>query len=82
MVPEFVCDHVSLSKIRSAAADPAEFVPEAEVDVDLLVGRTVEGTRLRLRDAAARLCVVTEEYEMRWTILPSRLLRQKLCPCP
>jgi len=43
VVTQFVRDDVGLGKVSCGAAELREFVPEAEVDVDFLVFRAVEG---------------------------------------
>jgi len=42
MVTEFVRDNVGLGKVRAAAAEALEFIPETQVDVDRLVNGTVK----------------------------------------
>ncbi len=46
MVAQLVRDNISLRELRVAAAQPSQLIPEAKVDVDLLVRRTVEGPGL------------------------------------
>ena len=81
VVAEFVRDDVSLGKVGIAAAEASEFIPEAQVDVDLLIRRAIERAGLRLGGTATGLCVVAKEHKLCAAIFSSRLLRQKCCPC-
>ena len=80
VVPEFVGDNVGLREVRIAAAEAAEFIPEAEVDVDLPVGGAVKRAGLGLGHAAAGLRVVAKEHKLCGLILSPCLLRQELFP--
>lgn len=53
VVAKFVSDDVSLREVRIAAAETSKLIPEAEVDIDLFVRRTIERPGLRLRNTAA-----------------------------
>ena len=56
MVAVLVREHVGLRKRPALGAEPRlQLVEEAEIDVDLLVGRAVERADLRARVAAPRL---------------------------
>ena len=81
VVAEFVRDNVSLGKVRVTAAEMPEFIPEAQVDVDLLIRRAIERAGLRLGGTATGLCVVAKEHKLCAAIFFSRLLGQKCCPC-
>ena len=81
MMTKLVRDNVSLRKVRIAAAEAPEFIPEAEVDVHLFVSRTIERPCLRLGGTAAGLYVVAKEDKLCVPILFPRLLRQESFPC-
>src|SRR6202048_1444459 len=53
VVAKLMCDHVSLREVRGTAAQLAQFIPEPQVDIHLLVRGTVEGASRGLRRAAA-----------------------------
>src|SRR5215471_1345184 len=77
MVTKLVRDNVCLRKVGVAATETFQLIPKTEVDVDLLVRRTVEGAGLRLCGAAAGIGVVVIEDQRCAAILSSRLLGEK-----
>ena len=58
MVAKLMRDNIGLRKVGIAATETFQLIPETEVDVDLLVRRTIERTGLRLGGAAAGVRVV------------------------
>ena len=65
VMAEFVGDHVILREVTLGAEAIGQFVEEAGVEVDALVGRAVKRTHRRLRGAAARPSVLVEEGQAR-----------------
>ena len=57
-------DHVRLGEVAGRLEAPVELVEEAEIDVDLLVERAIEGTGRRARLPAAGVDRVAEEDEL------------------
>src|SRR5688572_3315702 len=53
VVPDLVRDDVGLRKVARRAEAARQLVEEAQVDIDLLVGRAIERADRRLREAAA-----------------------------
>src|SRR5689334_12174966 len=78
MMPDLVCDHISLGKLARSAADVAaakarrDLIEERRVEIDLLVGRTVERSHGALRfSTATRVCGAAIENEHRRAIGPA-----------
>jgi hypothetical protein len=46
MMAELMSNHIGLRKIRIAAAETSELVPETQVDINLFVSGTVERSAL------------------------------------
>ena len=65
MVAQLVRKHISLREISSASAEAFQVVPEAQIDVDLLILRAIEGSGRSLRGAAAGVGTAAEEHEFR-----------------
>jgi hypothetical protein len=65
VVADLVREDVGLREIPRRAEAGTQLVVEGEVDVDLLIGRAVEGTHLALSDAAARARRIAKEHELR-----------------
>jgi len=74
MVSELVRDHVGLGEVAGRPEPTAQLVVEREVDVDLLVERTVEWSHRGLADAAAGLGRVAEKHEL--GVVPRRSHRR------
>ena len=73
MVAVLVREHVGLRKRPALGAEPRlQLVEEAEIDVDLLVGRAVERADLRARVAAPRLHRVGVEDRLRGRVAAHR----------
>src|SRR5688572_13432493 len=66
--------HVRLSEIARRAEALIEFAEERQVDIDLLIAGTVEGSHRGLAETARRLGGVAEEHERRWLIGAASLL--------
>ena len=82
VVADLVGDHVGLGEVAGRAEALAQLVEEAEVDVDLLVERAVEGAGRRARLAAARADAGGEEDEAwrrRMACRPWNCSAQKAC---
>src|SRR5574337_1699391 len=71
VVADLVRDDVSLREVARRAELLAQRVEEAEVDVDLLVGRAVERPHRRLPDAARGAGRAAEQHQPRRLILPA-----------
>src|SRR5277367_2361641 len=80
VVTEFVSDHVSLGEICVAAAEPLQFIPETEIDINLLVCRAIERPRLRLCGPAAGVGVAVIQNKLRAAVIAASLLGQKRLP--
>ena len=81
MVAEFVRNDVGLCKLGVGAAKTPQFIPEAEVDVDLFVRRAVKRSGLRLRHSTGGTGVVIKKYQLRAPIVSVSLLGQESRPC-
>lgn len=79
VVAEFVGDDVGLGELAGVSAEAFEVVPEAEVDVDFLVGGAVEGAGGGLGGAAAGVGGSAIEHELGVAVLSARL-REDLGP--
>src|SRR5437868_3491325 len=76
---ELVRDHIRLREVALGSELRLQLIHEAEVDVYLLVRRTVKRTGRRLRHAATRLCEIAKEHELR-IVIPRAHRRQELWP--
>src|SRR5689334_24845057 len=65
VMPQLVSQHVCLREIAGRPESALQFVVETEIDVDLLIQRTVERSHRRLRGSTAGLRRVAEEDEFR-----------------
>src|SRR4051794_26659467 len=76
---KLVRDDVGFGKIAGRAESAAQFVEEPEVQIDIVICRTVERAAGRLRKAAPRVSSVAEQAHLRRLIpvtkelLPGRL---------
>src|SRR6187402_8446 len=80
MMPQFMGHNVALRKVACVATDTLQLVPEAQIDIDLLVLRAVEGASGTLGVAASTLDLVTIEHQPGTAIVLARLLRQQRHP--
>jgi hypothetical protein len=79
VMPDLVGDDVRLREVARRAETAPQLVIEAEVDVDLLVQRTVKRPHRRLADAARRRRRAAKHHDGRLAIpvpeqLPPRVL--------
>src|SRR4051794_37288289 len=65
VMPELMRDDVCLGELAGRAETLAKVVVESEIDVDLLIVRTIEWSDRRLADAARRLRRVAIHDERR-----------------
>src|SRR5581483_6536065 len=79
MMADLMGQHVSLCEIAGGAEPVFQFLKEAEIDINALVGRAIERACGRLGKAAARLHSVAEEHEAGVLILHS-FTSQQLAP--
>ena len=77
VMPDLVRDHVGLREIARRLEALAQLAVEAEVDVDLLIGRAVERTHRRLREAARRLHRAGEQHQLGLLVLRPGLPEQR-----
>ena len=70
---------VAAKSSRGLPLKPGQLFPKPEVDINLLIRRTIERPRLRLRRPATRLRVITKQHQLRMPILLT-LLRKNLRP--
>ena len=69
VVADLVGDDVGLGEVARGAEARAQLVEEAEVDVDLLVARTVERAHRRLGEAAGRIDRAREQHQGRLAVV-------------
>src|SRR6185436_15830614 len=69
VVSDLVGDHVGLREVAGRAEPVTQRAEEAEIEVELMVGRTVERSDRRARRAARRLDGAREEDELRVAVL-------------
>ena len=79
VMTDFVRDHVGLCEVSGRTESFVEIPEEGEVEIDLAVGRTVEGTHRGLTEAACRSRGVGEEDE-HWRLVRCAALRRKSRP--
>src|SRR5207237_7023912 len=65
VMPKLVSEDVRFREIAGRAEAPLQLVVEAEIDINLLIERTVERTHRRLGRSTPGLGHVTEEHELR-----------------
>src|SRR5882672_12385651 len=75
MVPQFVCQHIGLSKLTGSAKALPQFVVESKVDIDLLVLRTIKRPCGGLRPAATRRREIAIQHQLRVPVGNSTLLK-------
>src|ERR1700722_18560230 len=80
MVSQFMRQNISLSKFAGRAKAPPQLVEKREVDVNLLIFRTIKRARSGFRTAASRFSRIAEEHQLGVAIRPAGLLRQELRP--
>ncbi len=76
MVADLVGDDVGLGEVAGGAELLVEFAEEPEVDVELLIGRAVEGADRRRVGAARRLHGVVEQHQGGRLVARARLLEE------
>ena len=77
---DLVGDHVGLGEVARGTEPPLQFVIEREVDVDLLVERTVEGPGSGARHAAGTLHPAGEEHEGGRRVAAAEVLGEETAP--
>src|ERR1700687_2735919 len=80
VMTQFVRENISLRKLARRAEPPVQLIEKAQVNVNLLILRTIEGTRGGPSDAASGLSVIAEKHQLGVSIGSTGLLRQKLRP--
>jgi hypothetical protein len=80
VVPDLVRDDIRLREVSRRAELLLQGVVERQVDVDLLVGRTIERADRALREAAVRVHRVAEEDELGAPIGRAHLIVQIVGP--
>ena len=79
MMPDLMGDHISLRKIASCAQLVLHILVEGQVDVNLLIQRTVKWTHCGLRHAASGLHKAIKQDEIRFLVLEPKVLEDS-CP--
>ena len=79
VVTDFVRQYIGLCELAWSSEAVAQFLEEAEIDIDLLVGGAVKGSGLGLGAAASGLREVAEEHQFGVAVRRA-CLRQKLLP--
>ena len=69
VMADFVCDHVGLGKISRSFEFFSELLKEAKINIDLLIGRAVEGPDRCRRSATVGLHAIPEQDELRLDVL-------------
>src|SRR5260370_26143437 len=80
MVPDLVRQHVRLGEFAGGAEPVRQIVVKSEVDIDLLVGRTIKRSRGRLGKTTGRVRRIAEQYQLRVPVRYVALLWQKAIP--
>src|SRR6185295_13519124 len=75
---ELVRDHVRLREVAGRADAPGELVEETEVQIHLLIRRTIEGTGRRLGESAPGLNRIAKQGERRAPIARAQLFRPRV----
>ena len=70
---DLVGDHIGLRELAGRAEAACQLVEEAEIEIDALIGRAIEGTHRCLADAALGPRGVAEQHELGLAILPAHL---------
>src|SRR5262245_32746629 len=68
VMADLVRQHVRLGKVARSPEAPAQLVVEPEIDVDLLVARTVERSGRRLGESAGRSYRVAKQDQLRMSV--------------
>src|SRR5205823_11677654 len=80
MMPELVRQDISLREITGRTKAALKLVVEGEIDVHLLIERTIERAHRRLGSSTSGLCDVAEEHELR-VIVRHASLSENRAPC-
>jgi hypothetical protein len=80
VVADLVRQHVGLREFAGRAELPLQLVIEAQIDVDLFVQRTVEGSGSGLRHAAGRGRRIAEQHELGSAVGDAGLLGEDFLP--
>src|SRR3954462_12267863 len=80
MMPDFMGHHISLGELAGRAETASQFTEKIQVQIDLLILRTVEGSGGRLGGAAAGIRVIAEKHQLRMTVAGAPLLRKDAIP--
>jgi len=64
VVADFVREHVSVRELTGRAEAALQLVVEAEIDIDLLIGRAIKRTGRGFGVAASRLGVIAKQDEL------------------
>ena len=78
MVPDFMGDHIGLGEITRCAESFLEVAIEREVDVDLLIARTIKRPHRRLPHAAGGLHCTIKQHQLWLTVLQAFLLEDRV----
>src|SRR5262245_3422776 len=81
MMANLVGDDIGLGKIAGRAEARFHVLIKTQIDIDLLIERTIEGAHGRLRHAAGRLNIAREQNQIRLLVLPTHL-PEDLVPDP
>ncbi len=81
MMANLMGNDIGLGKIARRAKPRFHVLIKAQIDIDLLIERTIEGTHGSLRHAAGRLNIAREQNEFRLLVLPTHL-SEDLVPDP
>ena len=69
VVADLVGDHIGLREVAGSPEAPPQFLVEAKIDVDLLVGRAIERAHRALGEAATRTNGVREQHQLGVAVL-------------
>src|SRR6476660_2346861 len=64
MVPDFVGNHICLRELSRRTKSFPQLVIESEIDVDLLILRTIKGSRSGFGAPTSGLGVIAEQYQL------------------
>lgn len=78
MVPYLMGDHIRLGKITRCLEFPPELVEKAEIEIKVVVTRTIERPGRRIGHSASGRDAPGKQDELRFLIPDARLLRQYL----
>src|SRR5688572_14734217 len=76
VMPDFMCDDISLRKVSGRTEAVLELLEEAGVQVHPLVTRTIEGSCGCLCKTARRIDRACKEHKFRWSVILTGLLEQ------